>query len=206
MAESDLSKYVTKFLASFIKAESGCWEWTRGKIGDGYGQIWDGKRNGLAHRFSWLTYRGEIPLGMMVLHHCDNRRCVNPDHLFLGTNADNVSDKVSKNRQQRLNGRKNGRCILSEDQVKQILATSGKDRNDRELSIRFGVSRKYISGLRSGQNWAWLRKATSAQSQALQGPGSAADSAVARELGPPQEVETRSCLATDAPRNETDKP
>lgn len=79
---------------------TGCWNWT-GKIKEGrYGTIkLDRVREAYAHRVSWMLHRGDIPEGMCVCHHCDNTRCVNPDHLFIGTQPDNIGDMVSKNRQ-----------------------------------------------------------------------------------------------------------
>ena len=81
--------------------ETECWDWTAATYNDGYGIFrLSGAGGGVcrAHRFSWEAYNGKIPEGLCVLHKCDNRKCVNPKHLFLGTKKDNTHDMISKNR------------------------------------------------------------------------------------------------------------
>lgn len=90
---------VERFEAKINKTES-CWLWTAAKYVDGYGafRLSNPRRQERAHRVAWQLYRGEIPNGLHVLHRCDVRECVNPFHLYLGTNADNVADRQQRGR------------------------------------------------------------------------------------------------------------
>ena len=77
---------------------SGCWLWTHGTNRKGYGHFYFNGERWMAHRASWVMAHGEIPKGMHVLHRCDTPCCVRPDHLWLGSNADNVADCMTKRR------------------------------------------------------------------------------------------------------------
>lgn len=111
-----------RFEASFCpEAITGCWLWTKHlNTPNGYGRLKIGGKRGrhvLAHIISWRIHKGEAPTGLLVLHKCDTRCCVNPDHLFLGTNQTNMSDMVAKNRANRPIGERNPRAKLSRDTV-----------------------------------------------------------------------------------------
>lgn len=86
------------FKVKFFVAENGCWLWQASLTTKGYGSFWDGSRLDRAHRYSYKTFRGEIPKGLIVMHKCDIPACVNPVHLQLGTYQDNVDDAISKKR------------------------------------------------------------------------------------------------------------
>jgi hypothetical protein len=83
---------------SRTERSSGCWRWTGARSKDGYGQIGIGNKILYTHRVAWELTHGSIPQGMWVLHHCDNKKCINPDHLFLGTRLDNIRDMLAKGR------------------------------------------------------------------------------------------------------------
>jgi hypothetical protein len=85
---------------------TGCWEWTGSMMDGGYGQFFYGsiqgkERNGKAHKAAWVLLKGPVPEGMLVLHKCHNRRCCNPDHLYLGTHMDNMKDRDEAGRTSR---------------------------------------------------------------------------------------------------------
>jgi hypothetical protein len=103
-----------------VRKSAGCWEWTGTQHGAGYGYCYSKGRLHLTHRMAWeLTY-GPIPDGQCVLHKCDNRSCVRPDHLFLGTRGDNIKDAVSKGRQCRGEGKSMAK--LTDDSVRAFRA------------------------------------------------------------------------------------
>lgn len=134
-----------------VNASTGCWEWTAAKYSTGYGSIRiDGKQRG-AHRASYELFCGPIPDGLHVCHNCDNKACVNPEHLFLGTNADNMADKVAKGRQQKLRGTESGRAKLAEADVIAIRAAKGV--TQRTLAAQYLVSQRLICAIRSGKLW-----------------------------------------------------
>lgn len=93
-----------------VIVEGGCWRWTGSFVRNGYGRLSaakDSNREAVyAHRVSWQLHRGPVPDGLYVLHTCDNRWCVKPDHLWLGTNADNMRDMVRKGRGRSVNAEK----------------------------------------------------------------------------------------------------
>lgn len=132
-----------------INDRSGCWDWLGCKFSTGYGQIKLGGKKRTTHRFSYELHRGAIPSGQCVCHRCDNPGCVNPDHLFLGTDADNVADKVAKGRQAQ--GITHGLAKLTESDVLAIRAAVGV--TQQNLAERHGVTQSAISLIRLGKNW-----------------------------------------------------
>lgn len=129
-----------------VKKENGCWKWLAAK-NYGYGQLGI-KRSGPcigAHRLSWILHYGEIPHDMCVLHKCDNRECTNPEHLFLGTQRDNVLDMMMKGR-----GKQYG-AKLNKDQVARIKALRAIGLTQRTIGILFGVHQSTVSDICLGK-------------------------------------------------------
>lgn len=133
--------------------EDECWEW-QGYLVNGYGRMKIHQQHCPVHRLVYELTSGAIPVGLYVLHHCDNRKCCNPKHLFLGTYKDNSNDKVSKGRQWRPIGEKHPQHILTWNQVSEIrkLYSTG-DYTQLELATQFKVCRVNISQIILNKVW-----------------------------------------------------
>lgn len=142
-----------RFLAKIeVDPTGNCWIWTASTQG-GYGQIKvPGTRRQIrAHRLSYLRNVGAIPKGMMVLHRCDNRRCCNPDHLFLGKAADNAADMAEKGRH--LFGERNAQHKLTEAKVHKIFDLSEAGRSQHEIAAIFDVGQMTVCRILNGLRW-----------------------------------------------------
>lgn len=136
-----------------------CWEWTGCMNSHGYGNMRDERsRMDACHRISWRLANGNIPEGLQVCHHCDNRRCVRPSHMFLGTILDNMRDRNAKGRQWHPRGELQGGSKLTSAQVAEIKAryARGCVRQD-DLATEFRVSRSNIGLIVRGKNWPHIK-------------------------------------------------
>ena len=140
-------------------AGDACWLWA-GNVGThGYGQIsLVSNRVQTTHRFSWEIHNGSIEKGVCVLHKCDVKRCVRPDHLFLGDHSDNLKDSYNKNRKVkiRLPGTTNPSHVLTENQVREIRALQHIV-TQQSLADRMGVSRQTIKVIQGRKGWRHLK-------------------------------------------------
>lgn len=144
-------KFTEQFRRRFMskyQEGGGCWGWTGIRSRKGYALIWCDGNTRRAHRVMWRLAVSEIPPGKQILHHCDNPSCVRPDHLFLGTNEINVSDKVSKGRQVR--GERIHVAKLTEANVREIRGMSG---TLSEIAEAFGVHLGTIHSVKAKRNW-----------------------------------------------------
>ncbi|WJJ60339.1 hypothetical protein [Salmonella phage ST20] len=131
-----------------VTEESGCIRFTGHLDGEGYGRIMVARVKYMAHRLSYSLNNGPIPDGYVVRHKCDNPSCINPEHLEVGTQADNIADKVSRGRQARGSGA--GRAILTEESVREIRSSPLKV---SELSTLYGVSVVSIRNILRRKTW-----------------------------------------------------
>lgn len=145
-----------KLLASVTKREGGCWLYHGPSRSGGYGDVSicrgdSGTFKWLAHRLSYEHFKGPIPEGMLVCHKCDNRGCVNPDHLFLGDHAANSSDMAAKGRS--LHGERANNVKLTHKDVLAIYRMRDSGLTYREIGEKFGVTYGCIHMICAGRNW-----------------------------------------------------
>jgi hypothetical protein len=153
---------------SFVLKSPSCWEW-QGSTSDGYGTYRHNGKTRKAHRVVWERERGPIPEGLCVCHHCDNRRCVRPDHLFLGTVDDNNKDRAAKGRSagvfpggeahpaRKRRGQSHWCAKLTDDDVREIRALRARGLLQAQIGARFNIHPSTVSRITRG---AWRTEVT----------------------------------------------
>ena len=161
-----------------LEPTSGCWLWEKSRSSEGYGLFWAFGKTRSAHRVAWELYCGKIPDGLFVLHSCDVKSCVNPDHLFLGTHTDNMADMVHKGRQasgdrssarahpeRRARGDRHGRRTHPERTARgeshgaaklteaQVIAIRDDPRSPRIIAQELNVTPETIDQIRRRNTW-----------------------------------------------------
>lgn len=155
--ESDtIDQYLIKFWRKVdVSTIDKCWEYLGPKCEKGYGMARKYRGGTIrAHRLSYELYFGnKIDSDILACHICDNPSCVNPHHIFLGTNQDNCDDKIRKGRQRVLKGSETARSKLNEDDVYHIFKSK---LSAKKLAYKYNVSKSTIYAIKSGQNWKHL--------------------------------------------------
>ncbi len=148
---NDIDRFEDKFIP---EPNSGCWLWVGCVMEKGYGQFRLNGTTRRAHRAAWLLFNGPIPDEQCVLHTCDIRSCVNPNHLFLGTRADNSADMVKKKRQSFGENQYNSK--LKEDQVLSIRRLISIGFRQEEIADAYGLTSKHVSLIATRRIWKHL--------------------------------------------------
>lgn len=141
-----------RFESKVYRSPSGCHLWTASINVWGYGQIRIGGKVVRAHRLAWEMVNGPIPEGMYVCHKCDKPACVNPDHLFLGTHAENMVDMKTKGRGNAGSANTNAKLIEAD-----ILEIRGSTLRRRVIAQKYGVSLATVRHIRNGTRWGHVK-------------------------------------------------
>lgn len=147
VSKKDLERFEAKYMP---EPTSGCWIWIGAMDRFGYGRFLINNENRFAHRTSYSLFKNEIPYGVLICHTCDNRWCVNPDHLYMGTHTENNLDSYRRKRRCH-KGEHSPKAILTEKQVLEIRASNV--RPHRVLADMYGVGFKTIRSIRYRESW-----------------------------------------------------
>lgn len=136
-----------------VNEKNGCWEWMGMINKAGYGRITIKQKKYLVHRAAYQEFIGLTPNNLLVCHKCDNPKCINPDHLFLGTHKDNGEDKTKKGRAPSFKGSKNPSAKLKEKDVKNIRKMHSKGIPSKILAIKFNINVVQINNIIRYASW-----------------------------------------------------
>lgn len=154
-----LARRVAFYKKIYWHTSQNCWLWLGPKSEGPYGRFTIKNALYSPHRVAFVLWNTAIPINMCVCHTCDNPRCVNPSHLFLGTTLDNVRDKIRKNRYSRVGnrgrvkGEKNGCAKLTEENIIQIRKLRKAGLTYKEIGQKFGISRTHTTRICCMRNW-----------------------------------------------------
>lgn len=150
-ADSTVERFLSK--ACISDEPSACWVWQKGLSRKGYGSFSANGKSVQAHRYSYEIAFGAIPDNLCVCHRCDNRRCVNPHHLWLGTNADNTRDKMQKGRHVVAFGVKQANAKLTDAKVIEIFHLRQRGLSQEKIAKQFGLDQTAISLVLRRKTW-----------------------------------------------------
>ena len=149
-----------RFMSKIIKCGE-CWIWKGKKDKDRYGQFYlktNGKEKGIRpHRFSYMLYKGQIESGLLVCHSCDNPACVNPDHLFLGTQKDNIQDALKKKRMLGPKGEKQWNAKFKDQDIRNIRKMKNEGYNGNQIAKMYQVERRVIYDILKNITWKHVK-------------------------------------------------
>jgi hypothetical protein len=149
-------KFINRFWKKvIIKKDNECWEWTASLDSKGYGHFMVNYKSIRSHRVSYMIAHGKnsIPDGLCVCHKCDNRKCVNPNHLFLGTNYDNVQDRHNKGRSGSAKGENHGGAKLNSQQVREIRLLLNANMSRKVIAKKYNISKSNINNIYHYKCW-----------------------------------------------------
>jgi hypothetical protein len=160
-----------RILNKIERKENGCWDW-KGKITNaGYGEITLDRKYLLIHREAYKLFKGDIPNGLNVCHSCDNKKCCNPDHLWVGTQKENINDCVKKDRRTKGGwsytreyaprntgrpGQKHHANKIRDHDVYEIRELLKQGLNQKQIANRYGVDQSVISKIKNGKAWSHI--------------------------------------------------
>ncbi len=148
------AKYIAEFFTKCTQpSPDSCWEWKQSISELGYGKAKFQTKSIGAHRLAYKFAKGEIPKGLYVCHACDNRKCINPAHLFLGTQRDNVQDSVRKGRRRYAFGDTAGGRKITSAVVIRIKERAKTERTYAKMASDYGISRRQICRIVRGKSW-----------------------------------------------------
>lgn len=148
-----------------VNITEGCWEWTGATTKGGYGHTRDENQRQIdAHRLAWILTYGPIPDGLLICHHCDNRKCVRPDHLFLATQKDNIQDALNKGRiatgaalnHPAQEGELNNNAKVTRKQVMQVLTLYDNGHTQATIARKTGINRANVWAIVHRKSWQHL--------------------------------------------------
>lgn len=145
-------KNVERFMSKVVISESGCHEYSGATL-HGYGVFWLNGKNEKAHRVAYVIANGAIPDGLQVNHHCDNRKCCNPDHLYAGTVQQNVNDREERHRGRRLLGSDHPNTNLTAEDVFRIRAMSSEGMKQKQIASQFSISDRTVGQIVRRERW-----------------------------------------------------
>ncbi len=160
-----MEKDRSRFEEKFKKQKNGCWIWKSSKSNSGYGKFNIRGKHVIAHRYSYELYKEKIPPGMLICHKCDNKLCVNPDHLWIGTQKENINDAKKKGRLPNLKGIRKPLCCVGENHylsklknkdIFEIKRLYKSGVSGYRLHKMYNVTKKCISDILKNKTWKHL--------------------------------------------------